>query len=117
MDKNVILGFFQLFTGEVLIATGTAETADPIHMELTGGNIRIQAEVTAGTGTIKCEVKESVDGVTYVTNSTPVFSTQASGAGVTLSDFDCKASRFIKILVTEDGGAQPATFTLSISIR
>jgi len=116
MDKNVILGFFQLFTGEVLAKTEDAES-DVLHLELSGGNIRIQAEVTAGTGTIECEVLESVDGVTYVTNSTPVFSTQASGDSVTLSDFDCKASRFIKILVTEDGGAQPATFTLSISVR
>lgn len=116
MDKNVILGFFQLFSGEVLIASGTAES-DAIHMELSGGNVRVQAEVTAGTGTIKCEVEESVDGVDYVTNGTPMFSTQASGAGITLTDFDAKASRFIKILVTEDGGAQPATFTLSISIR
>lgn len=97
----------EVFSAEVLAASGTA-TSDAVK---TDGSVVYRFQyTTTGTGTTKIELLESLDGVTYVTNSTALGTTLA--AGTALIDLAPKASSFIKLKITEDGGAAAATVTL-----
>lgn len=124
MDKNILLGLFHLQSdgswadeaGTVSLDKAGTLTSNAIDMSQTSGNFRVQAKHT-GTGapTLKIEVAESVDGLTYVTNGTPLVADLAKDTPA-LYDFDAKASQKIKIIVTENDVAATEV-TLSISTR
>jgi len=124
MDKNIQLGLFHLQSdgswadtaGTVTLAKNGTLTSNAIDMGQTSGIARIQVKHTgAEAPTLTVEFSESVDGVTYVTNATPLVSTLAKDT-TALYDIDTKASQKIKIIVTEDDVAATAV-ALSISTR
>lgn len=124
MDKNIQLGLFHLQSdgswgneaGTVSLDKDGTLTSNAIDMGQTSGNVRVQAKhASDGAATLTIEVSESVDGVTYVTNATPLVSNLAKDTPA-LYDFDAKASQKIKIIVTENNVAATVV-TLSISTR
>lgn len=124
MDKNIQLGFFQLQSdgswaeGAATVSLDKAGTltSNVIDISQTSGIMQIQAShASSGAATLKIEVEESVDGVTFVTNGSAVVAALAK-ATAALYNFDAKANRFVKITITENDVAATVV-TLSVAIR
>jgi len=113
MRKDIDISTKTLFTAEVLAKSGTATSTTILDLVQSSGVCQFQY-VATGTGTFKVEALESIDGVTYTTNGTPLASTKGAGNGIFAKDF--AGIRFVKIKITEDGGAQPVTVTLKVNV-
>ncbi len=105
-----------IFTGEALLAAGTA-TSEPIDISKADGAFAIHHNETAGTGTVTYTyaLSTSKDGV-FITPASPV----TIGVGITVDDvldFTPETASWIKITATEAGGAQAITFTAVLAVR
>jgi hypothetical protein len=96
-----------LFSAVGLAASGFA-TSDAINVK--GATAFRFQRTTVGTGTVTITFSESLDGVTYVVNGTALATTLA--AGTSMIDLAPKAGAFIKVIITEAGGAAATTVSL-----
>jgi hypothetical protein len=124
MDKNILLSFRQMQSDgswaedadTVSLAKGASLTSSVIDISQTSGIIGFQVyHASDGAATLLVEVEESVDGVTYVLNSTQVVAALAKST-TALYTHDAHANRFIKIKITENDIAATVV-TLSLAIR
>ena len=124
MNKNIILGFFRLQSAgswaedvaTVSLDNAGTLTSNAIDISQTSGIIQIQiSHASDAAATVTGEILESVDGVTFIENATGFGDTIAKDTP-TIYKHDAKANRFIKIKITEDGGAATVV-TLSLAIR
>ena len=105
----------QIFSGEVLAASGAATSAS---VEIGKANaISIHHNETSGTGTVAYTyaLSNKSDG-TFIT---PV-SAVTIGTGITaddILDFAPEAAAWIQITATEDGAANSITFSAELSIQ
>lgn len=115
---------FRVFDADAVAASGTllSEIIDLARYS-TEGFFSLQVALT-GTGTGKCEFLVSNDGVTFIepTGATDVFSglTVAGGPGGDGKDifsFSPPVARFIRLKLTETGGANGITVTAWIAIQ
>jgi len=114
MQNNIILGFFQPWDATVLLKNAN-DTGAIMALEQSSGLLKIQVDHThiSGSPTLKVDVEESVDGVSWVL--TQVVAALAKDT-TTLYDYDCGLSRFARIKITENNVSDTAV-TLSVSVR
>ena len=114
MQNNIILGFFQPWDATALAQDASA-TGAVMGLENSSGLLKIQVLHTHLTEspTLKVDVEESVDGVSWVL--TQVVAALAKDI-TTLYDYDCGLSRFARIKITENDVNDTAV-TLSVSVR
>ena len=110
MKKNIDIIVTNLFTTEALGISGTA-TSDTIDLSVSGGGCRFQYAIT-GSGTVKVEALESVDGTNFIVNGTPIGST-LNGSG--FLTYDAAGIPYVKFKITEDGATDTATVTLDVA--
>jgi len=107
-DKSVTIAERALFDAVALIKSGTA-TAN-VDLSQSTGKCKLQYAIT-GTGTLKIEVEESING-TYITKS-PELGTTLTGSGVIT--YDAAGLPLVRFKITEDGGVNPIGVTLWLS--
>jgi len=108
----------RVFNAEALTASGTS-TSDPINLNNRAnmGFFCLQYTIS-GSGTVKIEYLLSIDGTNYNEPSTAV----DIGSGLTaatgqLLSFEPEPAQFMKIKITETGGASTATVTIDLFIQ
>jgi len=109
------MGAYQLWTAQTL-ATGTGYTSAAV--EITDA-VRCALHVTALTGTtpdvtFTYSLSNSQDG-TFVTPLTPV-TIKASAGAADVHDFVPEASGWIKIIATNNSGANAAVLTAQLAV-
>jgi hypothetical protein len=111
VTKNIDISVINLFTTEALGISGNA-TSSRVDMSNSSGSCQLQYLVT-GTGTLKIEAVESVDGTAEIVNGTPLGTTLSGSGFVT---YDAAGIPYVKFKITEDGGAAAATITLDVAV-
>ena len=109
-QKNIDISVTNLFAAEALGISGNA-TSEQVDLSYSSGECRLQYAIT-GSGTVKIEAVESVDGTNYIVNGTPLGST-LSGSG--FLSYDAAGIPYAKFKITEDGGVATAGVTLDIA--
>ena len=124
MNKNINLTLFNLqddfswaeTVNTVALAKGASLTSSAIDISQTEGEVGVQAlHASEGAATLLVEVLESIDGVTFVLNSTQLVAALAKST-TALYTHDARANRHIKIKVTENNIAATVV-TLSCTVR
>jgi hypothetical protein len=115
---------FDVFKAEAIAASGDA-TSGVVDMNQNqpAGYFSIYIELT-GTGTAQVVYELSNDGVNYLTpvsaSDIVAAHTAASGAGANGKDlysFTPELARYIRIKITETGGANPIVVTAVLAIQ
>lgn len=114
MDLNKYMDMVQIFDAEALLASGTATSAAVDLSKASSGLVGVQYTV-AGSGTVKIEALESINGSDYVTNGTAVATSLTVGTG--LDSHDAAANRSVKFKITETGTTDAAAVSLWVSVR
>jgi len=112
-------------SAEAIAASGTYTSAAIDLTKVRGDNNSTQrpdgffsAQVNvAGSGTVKVEYLLSNDGTNYVTPTGATEIATGLTAGNTMHSFDPMVARYLKIKVTETGGANAATVTVTLAIQ
>ena len=110
MKKNIDIIVTNLFAAEALGISGNAESS-MIDLSYSSGSCQLQYAIT-GSGTVEIEALESVDGINYITNGTPLGST-LTGSGFV--SYDAAGIPYVKFKITEDGGVATAGVTLDVA--
>lgn len=123
-DRKIAI--IKLFDAQTILASGnSSQPGEGIDLQrfAQNGFFSVQYLIT-GDGTAKIEYNLSHDGATYIepTGSTDIGSslTKTTGPGSDGKDiltFSPELSRFLKIKVTETGGAQSIVVTLWLAIQ
>jgi hypothetical protein len=113
MDKQISSTYRELLTAEAIAAAGTV-TTDVIDLTQSSGKIKIQSTIT-GSGTLKLELLESLDGITWIENATDIVTGLTAGSALTARD--CGVSCYIKIKATETGEAEAVALTLGVTAQ
>lgn len=121
MDHNIDRVVTHLFDEEVLEASGTATSAvvDMQKARTDDFSIQYKFKTGGGTGTAKIEVTESINGSDWEENSTDIASglTLAGNASDIVEFTAGKGAAFIKIIITETGGAAGVTLSVWLCTR
>jgi hypothetical protein len=123
-DREITV--IKLFDAQTILASGnSSQPGEGIDLQryAQNGFFSVQYLIT-GDGTAKIEYNLSHDGATYIepTSATDIGSslTKTTGPGSDGKDiltFSPELSRFLKIKVTETGGAQSIIVTLWLAIQ
>lgn len=106
-----------LFNAQSIAASGTASSvAIDLNNFKPAGFFSIQVTLT-GSGTGKFEYELSNDGVTYLTPSSAVDIVTAHTVGNDIYSFSPELARYMKIKITETGGADPIVVTVVLAIQ
>lgn len=100
---------YKLFSAET-IALSASATSAAVNVQQRSGIFSIQYTFT-GTGTAKLEYLVSLDGVTYTEPSEALDIASGLSAGTDVVSFAPVLAPFIKIKITETGGANAVVFT------
>lgn len=114
MDRAKSLEVVKIMDAVTIAASGTSTSTAQFLADAGSGVVGLQFLV-AGSGTVKVEAQESIDGATFVTNTTAVAASLT--AGTTLDTHDAGHNSVVKFLVTETGGASTATVSIWAAIR
>lgn len=113
---------YRVFNAQATAASGTS-TSDAIDLHCRSGYFSLQVAIT-GDGTCKFEYLISNDGVNFIepSSASDIASSKVktSGPGSDGKDifsFTPVISRFIKIRITETGGANSVTVTAHLAIQ
>lgn len=108
----------QFMNAEVILAAGTKTHTIDMERYNYNGFFSIQIIMT-GTGTLTGEYLLSNNGTDFVTPTgvpdSPIFTAMA--AGVDMFSFEPMLARYMQILLTEAGGAQPVTVTALLALQ
>ena len=110
---------FPAFVDEVLLASGTADSP-AIDLRQIISNYRFSVDYTiTGTGTVKIEylLCATKDG-TYVDIGTDLGATLAAGSSfLAFASGEPHLAPFMKIRITEDGGANGVTVSVNLHVQ
>ena len=114
-DNELETTTVQLFNAET-VATSGQVTSAVVHIGKAAGIFRLQYAIT-GSGTLKIELFESIDGTNYI--EAPEMSDVATGltVGSSLVTFSPGLAPYVKFEVTETGGAASAVITLWLAVQ
>lgn len=125
MDKDIHVGIFYLQSdmtwntetaGTYSLDKNDSQDSGAIDMTQTQGILQVQvSHASDGAATLKVEVLESVDGVTFVLNASALVAALAK-ATPAIYNHDAKANRFVKIRITENNVADTVV-TLSMATK
>jgi len=124
MNKDINLALFNLQddgswtedANTIALLKAADLTSEAIDICQTEGEVGVQAfHASDGAATLLVEILESVDGVTFVLNSTELVAALAPATPAVYLH-DAKANRFIKIMITNNGLAATVV-TLSLTVR
>jgi hypothetical protein len=112
-----------VYSAVTIVASGTS-LSDPLDCSLSSGIFSLQLAIT-GDGTLKVEAKVSNDGTTYLVpdgaSEIKTGLTKTSGPGgdgkIFIGFQTLGVSRFVKILLTETGGANSVTVTGTLAVQ
>ena len=110
---------YKLFDAEALALSGTADSV-VIDLRYIAANYNFSIEyTTTGTGTTKIEyLLCSTRGGTYIDAGTDIGSTLAAGHDIlSFTSGEPELAPFMKIRITEDGGANAVAVTLYLNIQ
>jgi hypothetical protein len=122
MDRNKLIQIKEVFTAAEVAASASA-LSSVIDLSASGGQFSLQIELT-GDGTGKLEWVGSNDGTDYIkpNNASDIVTafTKTGGPGNDgkhIYSFNVSLVKFIKIKITETGGADTVTLTASLAIQ
>lgn len=105
---------YELFAAEALLASGTS-TSGAVNLHQRSGYFSIFFTIT-GTGAAKFEYLISHDNVTFVEPASASDIATGKTAGSDAVSFAPVLAPYIKIRVTETGGAQAIGVTLTLAV-
>jgi len=119
------ISVIQIFKDEIFIASGTAEFIIDLERENANGYFSLQMVVTgSAAGVLKGEYKVSNNNVNFVepTGATDIFEGLDKDGGplsdgVDMYSFEPELSKFLKVVITETGGAAGVTFGAWLAIQ
>jgi len=115
-DQKYDLTKVTVFSSKVISANGSAESDSiPLDGRVNFGNFSLQVLVQ-GSGVCKFEYLVSIDGRTYVEPSSAIdIATGVNGSDI--FSFYTVPCKYLKIKVTETGGASQVTVTANLLIQ
>ncbi len=123
MANGAPIQAISIFSSETIAASGNVTFTLDLERHNVEGFFSIQLAVT-GSGTIKGEYLLSNDGANYIepSTATDIFSTFGSGSGPgtdgkDIFSFEPELAKYLRIKITEDGGANSATVTAHLCMQ
>lgn len=100
------------------IAASEAYTTSGIDVAGFDGYFMIELAVSATyTGTVAVTYQGSYDGLTYVTPEGASAIVSTKGTGTYIEQFSPDLARYIRFVLTEDGGVAPVECTLNMGVK